>query len=69
MTAAHYAARTMPFFPCRLSLLGFRDIMSGTAACPVTCPSGEDPFLGATLVKPVIENIQRQGVIANAKHW
>jgi beta-glucosidase len=31
--------------------------------------SGEDPVLGAELVGPVIEGIQSQGVIANAKHW
>eukprot|EP00759_Apiculatamorpha_spiralis_P017426 PhF_6_TR2342/c0_g1_i5/m.4194/K05349/bglX; beta-glucosidase len=31
--------------------------------------SGEDPFLGYTLVKPVIHGIQSQGVIANAKHY
>ena len=31
--------------------------------------SGEDPFLGSILVKPAIEGIQSQGVIANAKHW
>jgi len=31
--------------------------------------SGEDPVLGATLVGPVIEGIQGEGVIANAKHF
>lgn len=31
--------------------------------------SGEDPFLGYTLVKPVISGIQSQKVVANAKHW
>lgn len=31
--------------------------------------SGEDPFLGYTMVGPVIEAIQAGGVIANAKHW
>ena len=31
--------------------------------------TGEDPFLGATLVKPIIKGIQSQGVIANAKHF
>lgn len=31
--------------------------------------SGEDPFLGATLVGPVIRGIQEQGVIANGKHY
>eukprot|EP00754_Rhynchopus_humris_P030074 Rhum_TRINITY_DN15255_c1_g1::Rhum_TRINITY_DN15255_c1_g1_i1::g.146381::m.146381/K05349/bglX; beta-glucosidase len=31
--------------------------------------SGEDPFLGYTLVKPAIQGIQSQGVIANAKHY
>ena len=33
--------------------------------------AGEDPFLGATLIKPVIRarGIQSQGVIANAKHF
>ena len=31
--------------------------------------SGEDPFLGQVLVKPVIEGIQSQKVIANAKHY
>ncbi|KAL3892687.1 MAG: hypothetical protein SGPRY_014887, partial [Prymnesium sp.] len=31
--------------------------------------SGEDPFLGATLVGPAVKGIQSQGVIANAKHW
>jgi beta-glucosidase len=31
--------------------------------------SGEDPFLGATLVAPVIKGIQSKHVIANAKHY
>jgi len=31
--------------------------------------SGEDPFLGYSLVQPVIQAIQSQGVVANAKHW
>ena len=31
--------------------------------------SGEDPYLGSALVKPIIEGIQSQGVMANAKHW
>jgi beta-glucosidase len=31
--------------------------------------SGEDPFLGYTLVKPAVQGIQSQKVVANAKHW
>ena len=31
--------------------------------------SGEDPFLGYTLVQPVVKGIQSQGIIANAKHY
>ena len=31
--------------------------------------SGEDPFLGYTLVQPAVQGIQSQGVIANAKHY
>jgi beta-glucosidase len=31
--------------------------------------SGEDPFLGYTLVQPVVKGIQSQKVIANAKHY
>ena len=31
--------------------------------------SGEDPFLGYTLVQPVIKGIQSQKVVANAKHY
>eukprot|EP00756_Hemistasia_phaeocysticola_P001534 Hpha_TRINITY_DN11078_c0_g1::TRINITY_DN11078_c0_g1_i1::g.93024::m.93024/K05349/bglX; beta-glucosidase len=31
--------------------------------------SGEDPFLGATLVGPAIQGIQNQGVLANVKHY
>ena len=31
--------------------------------------SGEDPYLGYTMVGPVIRGIQSSGVIANAKHW
>jgi beta-glucosidase len=31
--------------------------------------SGGDPFLGYTLVQPVVRGIQSTGVIANAKHW
>ena len=31
--------------------------------------SGEDPYLGAQLVGPIINGIQAQGVIANAKHY
>ena len=31
--------------------------------------SGEDPFLGYTMVQPVIKGIQSKGVVANAKHW
>ena len=31
--------------------------------------SGEDPFLGYTLVQPMIRGIQSQGVVANVKHF
>jgi beta-glucosidase-like glycosyl hydrolase len=31
--------------------------------------SGEDPYLGYTLVQPAVRGIQSQGVIANAKHF
>ena len=31
--------------------------------------SGEDPFLGAAMVRPLVRGIQASGVIANAKHW
>ena len=31
--------------------------------------SGEDPYLGAVLVQEVIDGIQSQGVMANAKHF
>lgn len=31
--------------------------------------SGEDPFLGYTLVQPAVRGIQDQGVIANGKHY
>eukprot|EP00697_Spironema_sp_BW2_P005895 gnl/Spiro4/18218_TR9731_c0_g1_i1.p1 gnl/Spiro4/18218_TR9731_c0_g1~~gnl/Spiro4/18218_TR9731_c0_g1_i1.p1 ORF type:complete len:317 (+),score=91.87 gnl/Spiro4/18218_TR9731_c0_g1_i1:43-951(+) len=31
--------------------------------------SGEDPQLGYTLVQPVVQAIQSQGVLANAKHY
>merc|ERR1719460_1739160 len=31
--------------------------------------SGEDPFLGASMVGPAIQGIQSTGVVANAKHW
>lgn len=31
--------------------------------------SGEDPFLGFTMVQPVVQGIQSRGVVANAKHW
>ena len=31
--------------------------------------SGEDPFLGYTLVQPAVKGIQDQGVIANVKHY
>eukprot|EP01061_Rhynchopus_euleeides_P017784 TRINITY_DN2943_c1_g3_i4.p1 TRINITY_DN2943_c1_g3~~TRINITY_DN2943_c1_g3_i4.p1 ORF type:complete len:743 (+),score=240.76 TRINITY_DN2943_c1_g3_i4:160-2229(+) len=31
--------------------------------------SGEDPYLGYVLVQPIIEGIQKQGVIANVKHY
>ena len=31
--------------------------------------SGEDPFLGFTLAGAAVRGIQKQGVIANAKHW
>ena len=31
--------------------------------------SGEDPYLGHVMVQPAIEGIQREGVVANAKHW
>lgn len=30
---------------------------------------GEDPILGAKLVKPLIKGIHSQGVLANPKHW
>eukprot|EP01047_Picozoa_sp_COSAG01_P080716 COSAG01_NODE_15803_length_1298_cov_1.273561_1_plen_86_part_10 len=31
--------------------------------------AGEDPFLGYTLIQPVVKGIQSQGVIANVKHY
>jgi beta-glucosidase len=31
--------------------------------------SGEDPYLGYTLVQPLVKGIQSQKVVANAKHW
>ncbi|KAK3281160.1 hypothetical protein CYMTET_11035 [Cymbomonas tetramitiformis] len=31
--------------------------------------SGEDPYLGYALVKPMVEAVQSNGIIANAKHW
>ena len=31
--------------------------------------SGGDPYLGRTLVGPMVKGIQSQGVIATAKHW
>ena len=31
--------------------------------------SGEDPFLGYTMVQPAITGIQSKGVVANAKHY
>lgn len=31
--------------------------------------SGEDPFLGYTLVQPVVKGVQSQMVMANAKHF
>ena len=31
--------------------------------------SGEDPFLGYTMVQPLVKGIQSVGVIANAKHF
>ena len=31
--------------------------------------SGEDPYLGYTMVQPAIKGIQSEGVVANAKHW
>ena len=31
--------------------------------------AGEDPFLGYTLVQPVIKGIQQNNVVANAKHY
>ena len=31
--------------------------------------SGEDPALGAALVGPIVEGIQSNGVMANAKHF
>jgi beta-glucosidase len=31
--------------------------------------SGEDPYLGFILARPLVEGIQSNNVIANAKHW
>lgn len=31
--------------------------------------SGEDPFIGYTMIQPVVKGIQSQNVIANAKHY
>ena len=30
---------------------------------------GEDPTVGAVLVKQAVRGIQSRGIIANAKHW
>ena len=54
------------------------NVLLGPGLCPARVPkngrnfeylSGEDPYLGYVLVKPVVEAIQGGGVIANAKHW
>jgi len=31
--------------------------------------SGEDPYLGAALVAPFVQEVQKHGVIATVKHW
>ena len=31
--------------------------------------SGEDPFVGFTMVQPVVRGIQSTGTMANAKHF
>jgi len=31
--------------------------------------SGEDPFLGASLAAPFVEEVQKNGIIATIKHW
>jgi beta-glucosidase len=31
--------------------------------------AGEDPFLGYTLIQPMVKGVQSQGVVANAKHF
>ena len=54
------------------------DILLGPAVCVARVPqngrnfeyiSGEDPTLGATLVAPIIQAIQKKGVMANLKHF
>eukprot|EP01060_Flectonema_neradi_P024712 TRINITY_DN335_c16_g1_i1.p1 TRINITY_DN335_c16_g1~~TRINITY_DN335_c16_g1_i1.p1 ORF type:complete len:672 (+),score=131.14 TRINITY_DN335_c16_g1_i1:45-2060(+) len=54
------------------------DILLGPAVCVARVPvngrnfeyiSGEDPKLGATLVAPVVQAIQKKGVMANLKHF
>lgn len=54
------------------------NVQLGPALCVARIPvngrnfeylSGEDPFLGYTMVQPVIRGIQGNGVVANAKHW
>ena len=38
--------------------------------CPVVVPSAsEDPFLGATLIQPLVKGLQSQTVIATVKHF
>eukprot|EP00931_Biecheleriopsis_adriatica_P075811 TRINITY_DN49598_c0_g1_i1.p1 TRINITY_DN49598_c0_g1~~TRINITY_DN49598_c0_g1_i1.p1 ORF type:complete len:727 (-),score=142.39 TRINITY_DN49598_c0_g1_i1:78-2258(-) len=54
------------------------NVQLGPALCVARVPwngrnfeylSGEDPYLGATLVKSAVKGIQDQKVVANAKHW
>ncbi|KAL1514999.1 hypothetical protein AB1Y20_004070 [Prymnesium parvum] len=54
------------------------NVLLGPGVCVARVPqngrnfeylSGEDPYLGYTLVQPAVAGIQSQGVIANAKHW
>ena len=44
-------------------------MVADCARCKFNHKSGEDPFLGATLVQPAVTGIQSQHVVANAKHW
>ena len=69
-SASSFASRgAVPAVPAAPTTVPPSSALRYTVLCHLRYLSGEDPFLGFTLVQPVIKGIQANNVVANAKHY